>query len=263
MHMDTMLIEEAADSLGVVRVVDGQVFSYRQTDLFVGLNWDNRPDMIHSLASEDLQRVWVATCMAFRELLGAVVQRQCLQLNAIAAPLLEQVLGEPIEPQAGFALFVTGNGSADSSDFGRRWCPAKWRSHLYRGANTEDGPAAADYHAWCETKSHVIDMSTFQIAPLMQESNETFPIKGSEGTFPPMIYWPKSSLPSHPREAWGDRKLLLWRKREALDIVLEAFSRLWPQLEPVVDRSFEIYEALKLGKTVEPAPSRLQKFITS
>jgi hypothetical protein len=246
-------------SITYVGSQEGQIVSYKQTDLFPDLTWDTCPEMTHSGASEDLQRVWVAVVMASRETLGAIVQCQCLQLNSIARPLVQRVLSSRVELSAGFACFVTGPGSSDCCEFGRTWCPDKWRQRTL--ISTPDAPASGDFHAWLEDKTHVIDMSTFQIAPLMRESNETFPIKGSEGTFPPMLYWAKRDLPSHPNQAWGDRKLLLWRRSGAVQLVASKFAAMAPKLTAVRERAFEIYEALKGGEKVAAAPSELWRFV--
>ena len=62
-------------------------------DLFPDLSWDNRPDMTGSEASEDLQRAWVATIMAIRDMRGTLRAGSCFLLNFAAAPLVEKVLG--------------------------------------------------------------------------------------------------------------------------------------------------------------------------
>lgn len=238
---------------------DGKIQSYAQSDLLPALTWETRPDMTHSGAPEDLQRAWVAVVMAYREIFGAITEGECLPLNMAAGQIVSHVLDEDVDLCGGFALFVTGKGAADSAEFGRRFCPDKWRKHLYHGVITPAVPDENDFHVWLETKTHVIDFTTFQIAPMMRTSNEAFPVKGAEGTFPPMLYWAKSALPQHLREAWGDRKLLLWRASRALTA-----SDIDPQLariEPVIRRSVEIYKALKRGERIEPAETNLLRAV--
>jgi hypothetical protein len=228
-----------------------------QTNLLSDLTRETRPDMTHSGASEDLQRAWVATVMAYREVRGAIAEGHCLAVNLVAKAMLPSVLGEDPALCAGFAFFGTGPGAADNCDFGRRYRLEKWRD-LYQ-YESEAEPAEHDFHVWLETATHIVDFTTFQIAPMMRASNEAFLVKGREGMWPPLICWAKRDLPKHPREAWGDRKLLLWRKPQALAHV-DLHERL-SAAQPVIERAVEIHEALKRGERVNPATSDLERVV--
>ena len=237
----------------IVTPSSGGPTAFRVRDLLPGLCWDTRPDVTGSRAPEDLQRAWVATAMAIREIVGAVTPGRCLWLNFVARPLVENLLGEPVRLRAGFAMFVTGPGGADCSWFGNQYCPDKWRQGFGMPLIP---PTEHDFHAWLETETHVIDLSPFQVAPMMEDSNEHYPIKGALGTWPPMLYWPKRELPKHPREAWEDRKLLVWHKDTALWRMDEEGRRM---LQPIVVRAHTIYEWLHRGEKVDPAPTDLMR----
>ena len=145
------------------------------TDVYPNLTLDTRPSMEGSGAHEPLQRAWVAVAMAFREIQGALLALTCGILNPVALPFVEEALNAPAELRAGPALFSTGRGAADTVDF--------------------------DRHVWLETPQHVVDFTTFQIAPVMRSINRISPlIKGREGTWPPLICWAKRDLPKH---SWG------------------------------------------------------------
>ena len=92
-------------------------------ELFPNLTWETRPNMAGSEASEDLQRAWVATITAIQVLLGAVKNGNCFLVAMTAGPLVEHVLGEPVQPCAGYAGFVERTGR---SEYGMRWRPEKW-----------------------------------------------------------------------------------------------------------------------------------------
>jgi hypothetical protein len=234
----------------------GQAREMEFGDLYPDLTWEKRPDMVGSGASEELERVWVGTIMAFREIFGALIKGKCLTLNLAALPLVREVLGTPVETRTGFAMFSTGMGGSDFVEFGRRWMPDKWKRILTSG--TPDAAKSMDFHSWLETSSHIIDLTTFQIAPAMRASNKSYPVKGREGTWPPMIYWAKRDLPTHPRDSYGDRKLLLHWSPKAIAWInsLPEDDRL---VEAVTARSREITEALKCGERIEAAPSELSR----
>lgn len=236
---------------------DGKIWGVEVCDALPDLTWETRPNMEGSGATEALQMVWTAVVMAHREAHGAISTGQCVPINIVAQAIAEKVLGEPVELCAGFAFFATGKGPADGADFGRRHCPDKWRKAL--GVGAPIFPAEHDHHVWLETKTHLIDFTTFQIAPMMRRSNLTFSVKGAEGTWPPMIYWQKRDLPTHPRDAWGDRKLLLWRKREALALLSPQVRE--DMLAAVGRRPFEIFEALESGLAVKAAESDIQRLV--
>ena len=71
--------------------------------------------------------------------------------------------------------------------------------------------------------------------------------------WPPLLCWEKWKLAKHPREAKGDRSLLLWRNAKALAIPMAVSAEgghlqlpLLPFIEeavqPITQRAFEIYE---------------------
>ncbi|MGA7329419.1 MAG: hypothetical protein WBX25_34295 [Rhodomicrobium sp.] len=236
----------------------GRVRQVEHSDLYPDLTWDNRPDMDGSGASEELQRVWVAMCMALREVQGALIAGKCLALNYAASPLVSEVLGVPVEIRVGYALFSTGKGPGDNVAFGQQWTPDKWKKAF--GLNSDIPPANMDYHVWLETAQHVIDLTAFQIAPMMRDSNKAFHIKGKEGTFPPMIYWAKRDLPAHPRDSCGDRKILLYWSPKAKAWLGDALVN--DRHEELCSRSREILEALKRGEKVDAASSDLLRAAT-
>jgi hypothetical protein len=155
----------------------------------------------------------------------------------VAAPLVERVIGEPATPCAGYARFVA---AGQRIEFGLRWRPDKWAPFVdgYDRAIRELD-VMADLHVWIETRAHVIDFSTFQIEAMMQDAG---------GAWPPLICWPKWRLPKHPREARGDRALLLWRNPAALLIPMIVAE---PVVGPATRRALEIFE----GHVGFPVPS--------
>jgi hypothetical protein len=154
-------------------------------ELFPGLTWANRPDMTGSEAKADLQRAWVAVFLAIQDVLGSVRNGNCFLVNVTAGPLVEHVLGEPVQPCAGYAGSVERKGR---SEYGLRWRPEKWAKWIdaREGAHVS---ALQDIHVWLETATHIVD---FTMGDTLGESNDLWP---------PLICWPKARLPKHPREA--------------------------------------------------------------
>ncbi len=188
--------------------------------LFPGLTWATRPNMAGSEASEDLQRAWVATIMAIQDVLGAVKNGNCFLVAMTAGPLAEHVLGEPVQPCAGYAGFVERTGR---SEYGMRWRPDKWAKWIDAGGGAHVSPVQ-DIHSWLETRTHIVDFT-------MGEANDLWP---------PLIYWPKFQFPKHPREAREPGSILLWRNAKALD----AIGPLAPLVLPLVSRAFQLYEEM-------------------
>ena len=195
-------------------------------DLFPGLDWANRPDLTGSEASEDLQRAWVATVMAIRDVRGAVRAGSCFYINLAARPLVQEILGETVHPCAGHAGFVGDRGKFEC---GFRWRPEKWKDWIDATAGSHLSPLQ-DLHTWMETKTHIIDFST---GDAMGDPDDAWP---------PLLCWPKWKLPKHPREVRGSRTMLLWRNAAALAIPTVALAHI---VEPIAERAFEIYGLLQ------------------
>lgn len=208
-------------------------------ELFPGLTWESCPDMTGSEASEDLQRAWCATIMAIQAELGAVKNGNCFLINMTAAPLAQEVLGEPVSACAGYAGFVERTGR---SEFGMRWRPDKWRDWIDAKAGAHVSPLQ-DIHVWLETRTHVID---FTMGDTMGESGDLWP---------PLINWPKWRFPKHPREARAPGSILLWKNAKALETV----APLAPLVLPLTARAFEIYSELeqreRCPSNTQPDPS--------
>jgi len=196
-------------------------------DLFPELSWDNRPDFTGSEAPEPLQAAWVATVLAIRDLCGSVRNGSCHLINLAARPLVEQALGEPVEACAGFGAFIGAGGGR--LEFGFRFRPEKWAQWIDADRAAHLTPEQ-DVHCWLETKTHVVDFST----------GDTMGDVGH--TWPPLIYWPKSKFPRHPREAREAGSILLWRHRRAIEIVSEHLA---PVVPPIAWRAMEIWEQAK------------------
>ena len=183
-------------------------------DLFPDIGWANRPDMAGSEAPEALQDVWIAMVMAMREVHGTVRLGRCGLLNLAALPLVESVLGEPVAACAGYAMFVVpGHGRLE---LGARWVPEKWRRYV----DCQPSDDILDVHAWLETRTQVIDMTTYQIAAR----------PGLSGAWPPLVCWPKWTLPSNPRDAQGRRTMLVWRNVQALESVMALVGSMVPPI---------------------------------
>ena len=72
-----------------------------------------------------------------------------------AAPLAQEVLGEPVNACAGYAGFVERTGR---SEFGMRWRPDKWGKWIDATSGAHVSPLQ-DIHVWLETRTHVIDFT--------------------------------------------------------------------------------------------------------
>ena len=183
-------------------------------DLFPEITWTCRPSMEGSEAPEALQDVWTATVMAIKWTTGSLRDGSCFLVNLVAAPLVEQALGEPVNRCAGYGAFI---GSRRRIEFGFRWRPEKWANWIRADAGAHLSPTQ-DVHTWLETRSHIVDLSTGDDL-------------GDVGhTWPPLIYWPKSRFPKHPREAKNAGDILLWRKAEAIEAVTEHLAPIVPPI---------------------------------
>lgn len=116
-------------------------------DLFPDLTWDNRPDMTGSEAPQWLQDAWVATMLAMKDVLGVVKDGNCFLVNTTAGALVQEVLGEPVTPCAGYAAFIEPSGRIE---FGMRWRPEKWARWIDANAGAHVSPVQ-DVHVWLET----------------------------------------------------------------------------------------------------------------
>lgn len=190
-------------------------------NLFPNLTWSNRPDMTGSEAPHALQDAWVATFMAMQDVLGAVKNGNCVLIGLTAGALVQDVLGEPVSPCAGYAGFVERNGR---SEFGMRWRPEKWAKWIDADAGSHVSPAE-DIHVWFETRTHIVDFTT---GDTMGDNSYLWP---------PLIYWPKWRMPKHPREACEPGSILLWRHPKALS----ALAHLASLVTPLAARAFAIY----------------------
>ena len=147
----------------------------------------------------------------------------CFLVNVTAAPLVQEVLGEPVQACAGYAAFVERTGR---SEYGMRWRPEKRGKWIDASAGAHVSPLQ-DIHCWLETCTHVID---FTMGDTLGESDDLWP---------PLIHWPKWRF---PREARAAGSILLWRNAKALD----AIAPLAPLVLPLMTRAFEIYAELGL-----------------
>ena len=172
-------------------------------DLWADLTWTNRPDMTGSEAPAALQNAWVATVLAIRDVCGTLSNGTCHLINLAAAPLVEKALGERVALCAGYGAFV---GQGARVEFGFRWRPDKWARWIDSAQGADLSPEA-DVHTWLETDTHVIDLST----------GDTMGDIGH--TWPPLIHWPKTRFPKHPREAQDQGSILLWRSARAAETV--------------------------------------------
>jgi hypothetical protein len=93
--------------------------------------------------------------MALGAELGGLRDGSCYYLNLAGWPIVQQVLGEPVQACAGYAGFVSQRGRAEC---GFRWRPDKWRDLIDADTARHLTPLQ-DLHVWLETKRHVIDLS--------------------------------------------------------------------------------------------------------
>ena len=159
-----------------------------------------------------------------KDVLGSVKNGNCFLVNVTAGPLVQHVLGEPVQPCAGYAAFVERSGR---SEYGLRHRPEKWAKWIDASEGAHVSPLQ-DIHCWLETRTHIVD---FTMGDTMGEANDLWP---------PLICWPKWRLAKHPREARRPGSILLWRSTKALD----AIAPLAPLVLPLVTRAFEIYDDL-------------------
>jgi hypothetical protein len=180
-------------------------------DLFAGLAWDNRPDMIGSEAPEVLQDIWTAVMLATRDVHGAIKQGACFVTVFAALPIIQATFDECGRGQWGF-----------------RWRPQKWSSWVNASECAHLSPLQ-DVHAWIETTTHVIDLST---------GDE---MAAAPTRWPPLMCRPKWRMPKHPREARceapGERKILLWRNPAALAVPMIVAE---PIAAPITARAMQI-----------------------
>ena len=94
-----------------------------------------------------------------------------------AGPLAEHVLGEPVQPCAGYAGFVERTGR---SEYGMRWRPEKWAKWI-DASNAARVSPLQDYHCWLETHTHVIDFTT---GDTMGESGDLWPLVYGKDALP-------------------------------------------------------------------------------
>jgi hypothetical protein len=101
--------------------------------------------MAGSEATEDLQRAWVAAIMAIQDVLGFVKNGNCFLVAMTARPLVEHVLGEPVQPCAGYAGFVERTGrqvrhALAPPKSGTKWVDANAGAHVsfWRNAKALD-----------------------------------------------------------------------------------------------------------------------------
>jgi hypothetical protein len=196
-------------------------------DLFPDLTWTNRPDMTGSEAPQFLQDAWTAVFLAIKDVLGAAKNGGCFLINMTAGPLVQEVLGEPVAPCAGYAAFIERNARIE---FGMRWRPEKWSRWIDASAGAHVRPVQ-DIHVWLETHTHVIDFTTGDS------------MEGGSFSWPPLIYRQKSCFPKHPREAREPGSILLWRNAKAL----RAIAEMTPLIPPLASRAFEIYAKRSRG----------------
>lgn len=189
-------------------------------EIWPDLTWTSRPDMTGSEAPPCLQDAWTATVLAIRELEHEVRNGWCFLLNLTGAPLAEYVLKEAVTPCSGYAGFMERGRLRQS---GLRWRPEKWSRYV----NAEAGAhlsAIADQHTWAETSTHIVDFY-----------GGMTPVAG--GIWPPLMFWPKTRFPKHPRDVQPG-SVLLWRSAKSLDIVAQEMA---PFVWATVLRAFEIY----------------------
>lgn len=186
-------------------------------DLFPDLTWTNRPDMTGSEAPEALQDAWVATMLSIKMMVGRVAEGSCFLVNLTAYPLVQRVLGETVNPCAGYGGFV---GATRTMQIGHRWRPSKWADYIDGSASAHLRPLQ-DVHTWLETQTHIVDFTT----------GDT--MGDIDGEWPPLIYWPKWKMPKHPRETRGRDgvTMLLWRNKEAAEMVIRELA---PVVAPII-----------------------------
>jgi hypothetical protein len=196
-------------------------------DYFPDLRWDRRPDMAGTGAPEVLHDAWTAVVMAVQQAHGGRLRRgSCYYLNLAGAPLVQQVLGEPVQLCAGFGAWYERTSKIQT---GFRWRPSKWADWIDREAGQHLEPLA-DVHCWLETATHLIDFDGGTGAP--------------DDVWPPIIYRPKSTLLKHPREAQGAGDILMWRSAEARELV---GAQIVPRALPIAEHAVELFETFTCG----------------
>jgi hypothetical protein len=164
--------------------------------------------------------------MAVQQAQGGLRRGSCYYLNLAGAPLVQQVLGEPVQLCAGFGAWYERRSKLQT---GFRWRPAKWADWIDRDAGQALDPLA-DVHCWLETATHLIDLDGGTGA--------------SDDVWPPIIYRSKSTLLKHPRDAQGAGDILLWRSAEARELV---GSQIVPCVLPIAAQAMELFETFTRG----------------
>jgi hypothetical protein len=206
-------------------------------DYFPTLTWENRPDMAGTGAPRALQDAWVAVVMAVQQAHGGLRRGSCYHLNLAGAPLVQKVLGEPVDLCAGYGGWIEHTGMIQT---GFRWRPSKWADWIDADAGRHLEPTA-DVHCWLESSSHLVDLDGGAGAP--------------DEVWPPLIFRRKTTLLKHPREAQGAGEILLWRSAAARELV---GARMVPLALPIAARAVELFENFTRGTPEERHVATMQ-----
>jgi hypothetical protein len=201
-------------------------FTGGRGDFFPDLTWENRPaDLARSGAPQVLQDAWVATVMAVQQAHGGLRNGSCYHLNLSGAPLVQLVLGEPVELCAGYAGFAEHHGLIQT---GFRWRPSKWADWIDASEGARMQPLQ-DLHCWLETPSFYLDFDGGI---------------GGDDIWPPLIYRRKSTLPRHPRDVRDAGNVLTWANAEARELV---GREIVPLAIPIAARAVELFSTFTRG----------------